>query len=162
MKHASLLSCALTGLVLLVGGIPANAQERPETPERPEIQPTPEQLAERCVARIRNLTERTIDHNAETAKKAIVLINRLKEQGNDRAAAAIAKRSAQQVIRNTKVGKNLIRRTAAHCLRLLDGHPLSDTVKTAAKRGSDAIDASAQRALGAIRDAVGEPTPAES
>ncbi|WP_428388589.1 hypothetical protein [Mucisphaera sp.] len=154
MKVSGWLSSALAVVVLGFGVVPALAQDAPERPERPIVQPSPEQVAERAQARVEAIVKRSLAAIERTERRTVALVERLQEEGRDALAVKAAREGAAAIKKQTRAAQARIRAVCVASLRLLDGHPLSAKVKAVCERGAEAVGTSARESLGAIREAV--------
>lgn len=158
-----LAACVMSGVSLS----PALAQDEGTPP--PPSAPTPMQVVERCVERIRSLTMTSVEALARTTQAGVGIIRRLDEAGAPDGAILHAGAAARTRIAAISMrGARAINREAEACLRLLRAlhapEPAFEAIRAARGMALERLRAATERSLGAIREAVmaaleGAPAP---
>lgn len=125
----------------------------------PGAPPTPQQVVERCVSHMQQITERGVNGIRESTMGAVQLIARLDEQGApDRAIIHAGKQARERVGAITRTTVAAINTETGMCLRILRQidapQPAIEAVLNARRASLAVLGAAADHALGAIRSAV--------
>ncbi len=145
----------LSGAILLLGIVagPAWAQRTVDESRGPRV------LVLRCVNAIETSAHFTVRGIATTGNRCSAFVAELVEAGRVDEAQAVAQRCAQAVNTLADNGTQRIDRIGMHCAELLEeaGAPDAafEVIRRAALAGKSAIDTARDRALAAIRQALG-------
>lgn len=119
----------------------------------------PRALVLRCVNAIETSSNLTVRGIATTGNRCAAFVAELIEAGREEEAQALAQRCAQAVNTLADNGTQRIDRVALHCAELLEEAGAPDAafeiIRRAAMAGKFAIDTARDRALAAIRQALG-------
>lgn len=123
--------------------------------------PDPVQVAQRCVAAMDQVTDRTIGGVADTTNRTVALVGRLDAAGApDRAIVRAGQAGAQRVQMIGRMGSSRVARIEAHCTQLLRrlgaDRTLIARVQGAADGFQEDIRNAVRRGTGAIRQAVAD------
>lgn len=144
---AAMLTSALAAPALAQSG------DGPTTP------PTPQQVVQRCVSHMHELTERGVNALRETTQGAVGIINRLDQEGApDRAILHAGKQARERIGAITRTAVAAINTETGMCLRILRQieapQPALEAVLNARRVAVGAVTGAAEHALGAVRSAV--------
>ena len=144
----------LGGLCILVSGL-ALALPDETNAQRPD----PDQIAAHCVRSVKQLSDRCVEANADTARDCIRKIKRLLEAGERHEAAHVARRCVHRIHLQSD---NCVEAIHEHCRRCIDvltelgAHELARHVRQACLRSIDRVRDSERRAVHAIGELFGE------
>lgn len=154
------LSHALTLVVACCWLAPMSALAQEDGP--PTVSPA--ELARRCIHHTQTVADRTAKANANTAKHAVHVIQRLLEADHPRKAKDAAKAAVDRIEKRSDVSVSHIKRDCAKCvaaLHRLGAHRLAATVRDACEEAVTQVRRSQALATKAIRSQFGNATEAD-
>ena len=130
-----------------------------QTSAQAQHDPTPEEIARRCIHSVTHLSERCVRANAETAHECIRRIEALLERGHVEEAVHLARRCVREIEERSDHCVEEIHHRCRRCVNaLLDlgEEELARRVARACHRAVGRVRHSEQRAVNAIRSLFGE------
>ncbi len=121
-------------------------------------QPDPNDVAERCIQRMRAIAQHCGRAMNALAEHAANRIDELQDDGNDAAAERVARRAIHRINAMAEGCLREIHRTAAVCVRVLRRldapDVLIDAVRTAAERAGRHVRMARRHAVGVVLEAL--------
>lgn len=154
MRSLTYLSCALTFLIFAFT-LPVSA-DAADTPAA-EVQPTPQQIAARCLSRIDRATDLCIDIQQVNAAACVATINVLQHQGHDQAAHQAASTCIDSIRERTAHCRARNAHAAQQCadrLRQLGAPLLAARVLHRAAHANDRLIHARAASTRAVRNAL--------
>ena len=130
----------------------------------PIREPSPEELARRCIHHVRTLAQRCADANAQVAHECVQRIEHLLAHGEEEQAQRLARHCINNINRQSQQCVQTIHQHCRQCVQtLLElGEPeLAHRVRLACDAAIQLVRQSQHDAVSAIRAALGDTTTAE-